>query len=240
MYTGQSNNSFSSSYTFDAMSEKEAKKYAIKMGITDSLRGIQQMYGNLTGNEDLLEKLKKKDQKLKKIFENPNYGDDVFKYYLGAAVVGDPIGYIPIAGWAKKAKTLSQTMAYGAGLGGVYGGVAYVGEGESRSFNALAAATAGGVLGLGAAGVVRGIQKAMGKNPTFAKTLKQRQQENIETGATKTSLGENISEADYEELTNQAIKNIQKEKPGAGLEGNLEKFYNSIGGEKIWNVAVQN
>ena len=84
MYTGQSNNSFSSSYTFDAMSEQEAKKYAIKMGITDSLRGIQQMYGNLTGNEDLLEKLKKKDQKLKKIFENPNYGDDVFKYYLGA------------------------------------------------------------------------------------------------------------------------------------------------------------
>ncbi len=240
MYTGQSDNRFSSSYTSDAMSEDEAKKYAMKMGITDSLRGIQQMYGNLTGNDDLLEELKKKDKKLKQIFENPNYGDEVFKYYLGAAVVGDPVGYVPIFGWAKKAKTLSQSMAYGAGMGSAYGGLAYVGEGESRAFNALAGATAGGVLGLGGAGIVRGIQKAMGKNPTFAKTLKQRQQENIETGATKTSLGENISEADYEELTNQAIKNIQKEKPDAGLEGNLETFYNSIGGEKIWNVAVQN
>jgi hypothetical protein len=240
MYTGQSDNRFSSSYTSDAMSEEEAKKYAIKMGITDSLRGIQQMYGNITGNDDLLEKLKKKDEKLKKIFENPNYGDDVFKYYLGAAVVGDPVGYIPVAGWLKKSKTLSQSMGYGAGMGFLYGGAAYVGEGESRVFNALSGATVGGVIGLGGAGITRGIQKAMGKNPTFAKTLKQRQQENIETGATKTSLGENISEADYEELTNQAVKNIQKEKPGAGLEGNLEKFYNNIGGEKIWNVAVQN
>ena len=35
MYTGQSDNRFSSSYTSDAMSEDEAKKYAMKMGITD-------------------------------------------------------------------------------------------------------------------------------------------------------------------------------------------------------------
>ena len=222
------------------MSEEEAKKYAMKMGMSDSLRGIQQMFGNITGNEDLLEKLKKKDQRLKKIFENPNYGDEVFKYYLGAAVVADPIGYIPILGWGKKVKTLSQAATYGAGMGGAYGGAAYVGEGENRALNTLVGATAGGVLGLGGAGILRGIQKATGNNPTFAKTLKQRQQENIEKGATKTSLGKNISEADYEDLTNQAIKNIQKEKPGAGLEGNLETFYNNVGGTRIWDMAVQN
>lgn len=163
MYTGQSDNRFSSSYTSDAMSEEEAIKYAIKMGISDSLRGIGQIFGNITGNDDLLEKLKKKDEKLKKIFENPNYGDDVFKYYLGASVVGDPVGYLGVGGWAKKVKTLSQAMAYGAGLGGAYGGIAYVGEGENRAFNALVGTTAGGVIGLGGAGITRGIQKAMEK-----------------------------------------------------------------------------
>lgn len=101
-------------------------------------------------------------------------------------------------------------------MGGAYGGAAYVGEGENRALNTLVGATAGGVLGLGGAGILRGIQKATGNNPTFAKTLKQRQQENIEKGATKTSLGKNISEADYEDLTNQAIKNIQKKNPVQG------------------------
>ena len=177
MITYGNSSRFNSSYTSDAMSEEEAKKYAIKMGITDSLRGIQQMYGNLTGNDELLEELKKKDKKLKKIFENPNYGDEVFKYYLGAAVVGDPVGYVPIFGWAKKAKTLSNSTFYGTGMGGAYGAMAYVGEGESRAFNTITAATVGGLLGLGGGRIARGIQKAMRKNPTFAKTLKERQQE---------------------------------------------------------------
>jgi len=133
MITYGNSSRFNSSYTSDAMSEEEAKKYAIKMGITDSLRGIQQMYGNLTGNDELLEKLKKKDKKLKKIFENPNYGDEVFKYYLGAAVVGDPVGYVPIFGWAKKAKTLSNSTFYGMGMGGAYTTV--VGSSESLYWN---------------------------------------------------------------------------------------------------------
>ena len=41
------------------LSEKEALKYALEMGFTDSFRGIQQMYGNITGSDDLLEKLEK-------------------------------------------------------------------------------------------------------------------------------------------------------------------------------------
>jgi uncharacterized coiled-coil protein SlyX len=240
MITYGSSDRFNSSYTSDAMSEEEAKKYAMKMGITDSLRGIQQIFSNITGDEDALEKLKKKDKKLKQIFENKEYGDELLKYYLGAAVVGDPVGYIPVLGWLGKAKKLSQATAYGAGLGGAYSALGYVGEGESRAFNAIAGASIGGVLGLGGAGIVRGIQKAMGQNPTFAKTLKQRQQENIEKGATETALGKNISEDEYEKLTNEAIANIRKEKPDAGLEGGLENFYNDVGGNRLWNFSVKN
>lgn len=240
MITYGNSSRFNSSYTSDAMSEEEAKKYAIKMGITDSFRGIQQIFSNITGDEDALEKLKKKDNKLKKIFENKDYGDEVLKYYLGAAIVGDPVGYIPILGWLGKAKKLSQATAYGAGLGGAYSALGYVGEGESRAFNAIAGGTIGGVLGIGGAGIVRGIQKAMGENPTFAKTLKQRQQENIEKGATETALGKNISEDEYEKLTNEAVANIRKEKPNSGLEDNLEKFYNSVGGNRLWNFSVKN
>ena len=47
MITYGSSDRFNSSYTSDAMSEEEAKKYAMKMGITDSLRGIQQIFSNI-------------------------------------------------------------------------------------------------------------------------------------------------------------------------------------------------
>ena len=44
---------------------------------------------------------------------------------------------------------LSDAAKYGAGLGGAYAGMSYVGEGESRLLNAATGVTAGGVLGLG-------------------------------------------------------------------------------------------
>ena len=35
------------------ISQKEAISYAARMGASDSMRGIKQIFGNLTGNEDL-------------------------------------------------------------------------------------------------------------------------------------------------------------------------------------------
>ena len=83
------------------MSEDEAIQYALKMGFTDSWRGIQQMYGQITGSDDLLEKLSAKNKKLEEIFKNPEYGDKAFGFYLGGAF-GDPIGFVPFLGWGKK------------------------------------------------------------------------------------------------------------------------------------------
>ena len=88
------------------MSEKEAIAYAREMGASDSIRGLKQMYGNITNQTDLLEALEKKDKKLKTIFKNPEFGNKAFQNYLGYAVVADPVGYIPIVGWAKKSKSL--------------------------------------------------------------------------------------------------------------------------------------
>jgi len=226
-------------YEADTMSANDAKKYALKMGITDSLRGIQQIYGNITNNEELLEKLKEKDSKLKNIFENKTYGDEAKKYYYGAAILGDPVGYVPILGVAKKAKTLSQATTYGAGLGSAYSALAYVGEGESRGFNAVAGATVGGVLGLGGTAIVRGIQKAMKQKPSFA-SLADRQGDNILQGAARTRAGKNVSNAETDELVELAIKEIQNEKPDNVLGEGIESFYKSIGGDKVWDVAVKN
>jgi len=66
---------------------------------------------------------------------------------------------------SKKAKTLADATKYGAGMGAAYGTMAYVGEGESRALNAVAGATAGGLLGLGGGAVANAVGKALGKAP---------------------------------------------------------------------------
>ena len=48
----------------------DALRYAMKMGMSDSVRGIQQMYGNIANDDELLESLKSKDEKLKRILEH--------------------------------------------------------------------------------------------------------------------------------------------------------------------------
>ena len=222
------------------LSEAEALKYVVKKGMMDSIDGLRQIYGQITSDDELLEKLKTEDEKLKKIFDNKEYGTKAFSSYLGSAVVADPIGYIPILGWAKKAKTLSKATAYGAGMGALYGSIGYVGEGESRAFNAVAGSTFGGVLGLGGAGIVRGIQKAMGKNPSFAKPLQQRRQENIEKGAAQTKLSGAIPEEEIDKVAADAVEEIQKLKPAISLDRGIERFYKAVGGDKIWDVAVKN
>ena len=56
--------------SFEPLKGREASlKYAMQMGMTDSIRGIKQMYGNISNNEELLESLKSKDEKLKRILQ---------------------------------------------------------------------------------------------------------------------------------------------------------------------------
>ena len=67
----------------DYMSQKEALTYASKRGFDDSIRGIQKMYGQVTNNEELLEALKQKNDKLVKIFENEEYGGKAQAAWMG-------------------------------------------------------------------------------------------------------------------------------------------------------------
>ena len=50
-------NTSTSSIRGEYMTQDEAIRYATKMGMTDSIRGLQQMYGQITNSEDLLDKL---------------------------------------------------------------------------------------------------------------------------------------------------------------------------------------
>ena len=164
------------SNTPDYLSESDAISYALKMGFSDSFRGIQQIYGNITGADDLLEKLSEKDKKLKAIFENPEYGSKAFGAYMGGAFA-DPIGLIPFLGWAKKINGIGKATAFGAGQGAFGSGIAYQGEEQNRLDSTLWGAGAGSVLGLGGSALAQGIGKVLGKTPKFAKTTKQRQED---------------------------------------------------------------
>ena len=151
--------------------------------MTDSIRGIKQMYGNITNNDELLETLKSKDEKLRRILEHPKYGSDALKYYLGSAVALDPVGWIPFVGWGKKADTLGKATRYGVGMGAAYSGMSYVGEGESRLLNTATGATLGGTLGYGAAKIGKAVSKALGKDTNFAPSITEREQTNLEDRA---------------------------------------------------------
>ena len=221
-----------------AMSFKQARKYAMKMGMTDSTRGLQQMYANLTNKSSLLETLKKKDEKLKRIFENPEYGDKAFQAYLGSAIALDPVGWIPLAGWAKKSKSLTDAAKYGAGMGGAYSALSYVGEGESRLLNAATGVTAGGVLGLGGGAIARAVTKSLGRE-TAMPSSKDSQKKNIEDRALLTRQQKNLNPEETDEVISKAIASLEEEKPEVIGEG-IKSFYTDIAGDKVWDLAVQN
>ena len=221
-----------------AMSFKQARKYAMKMGMTDSTRGLQQMYANLTNKSSLLETLKKKDEKLKRIFENPDYGDKAFQAYLGSAIALDPVGWIPLAGWAKKSKSLTDAAKYGAGMGGAYSALSYVGEGESRLLNAATGVTAGGVLGLGGGAIARAVTKSLGRETAMPSST-DIQKKNIEDRALLTRQGKDLSPEETDEVLSKAIANLEEQKPEVIGEG-IKSFYTDIAGDKVWDLAVQN
>ena len=218
----------------------DALRYAMKMGMSDSMRGIQQMYGNIANDEELLESLKSKDEKLKRILEHPKYGSDALKYYLGSAVALDPVGWIPFVGWGKKADTLGKATRYGAGMGGAYGGVAYVGEGESRLYNTVASATLGGTLGYGAAKVGKAVSKYLGKEEAnFAPSITDREQKNLEDRALLSRMDKTPTQEEMDEAINKTINSLRDEKPSEMMPS-IKSFYQENGGNKLWDVAVQN
>jgi len=140
------------------LSKAEALKYAAKMGASDSFRGIQQFGARVLGMDEATEELKKKDRTLQQILDNEEYGSQAMAAFLGSAVVADPLGYVPIAGWiskGKKAKNLWELTKYGGMAGGFHAGMGYVseespglvGEKQSRLENIAIGATAGSALG---------------------------------------------------------------------------------------------
>ena len=223
------------------MSEKEAIAYAREMGASDSIRGLKQMYGNITNQTDLLEALEKKDKKLKTIFKNPEFGNKAFQNYLGYAVVADPVGYIPIVGWAKKSKSLFDAAKYGVGMGGAYGAMAYVGEGESRALNATVGATAGGLLGLGTGALINKVNKKVGQTPMMP-SVKDTTDINLDRRVEETRQNKNLTQKEIEAKTQSAVDEVKDIDVGYSrqVEKNIEDFYKKVGSEKLWNQAVQN
>jgi hypothetical protein len=163
------------------LSKAEALKYAAKMGASDSFRGIKQFGAKILGMDEATEELKKKDRTLQKILDNEEYGSQAMAAFLGSAVVADPLGYVPIAGWVskgKKAKSLWELTKYGGMAGGFHAGMGYVseespglvGEKQSRLENIAIGATAGSALGALGGAALEGIAKIRGKEGYFAKS----------------------------------------------------------------------
>jgi len=235
------------------LTEKEAIEYATEMGMSDSWRGIKQIFGQITGKEDLLESLKNRDEKLKAIFEHPKFGQKAFGTYLGSAVALDPIGWIPFAGWAKKAKTikqglnyglnLGQSFRYGVGTGAAYSGIGYYGEGESRLEGTLMGGTLGGTLGYTIPKVSNAIRKKLGKEP-FVPSLVDEQQQIRKRKFEQAKTGDRPAPEDIEAAKQAALDAIKDESTGVfskSISGlNLRKNYEDIIGAKVWDVMVQN
>ena len=223
------------------LSRKEALKYATRSGALDSVRGIRQMFGNMTGNEDLIEELKKKNKKLKLLMEHPEYGDEVTAAYFGSAIALDPVGYVPFLGWAKKAKTLTDATKYGAAAGGVYSGLGYVDEdaGQDRKLNALTGVTFGGALGLGGGAIGRAISKKINNEPTFATTVKDRKEKNIKEKVEKTIKGEIETPDEVNKFYDNLVEDLLKKKPKK-LSQSVLDFWEQHAGKPLWDLTVQN
>ena len=136
----------------DDVSEAEAIGYGAMLGVTDTVRGVQQLTG--IGKEEL----EKQQQRLRRLMQNKEYGGKVMAAYMGGAVA-DPIGWILPVAKAYKVATIGAKVkkmaATGVVTGGIVGATGYVdeqmdslvGDGKmSRVEQAGIGAVAGGVL----------------------------------------------------------------------------------------------
>ena len=153
------------------MTKEDAIVYATKMGASDSLRGIAQMGSNLFGFESATQKLKEQDKLLQRILDHEEWGGAAMGAFLTSAVVADPVGYIPIIGWGKKAKSVKDLAKYGAMAGGVHSGMSYVsedqpgliGEKQSRLENIALGTGLGSTIGVLGGSGVNAIARSLGK-----------------------------------------------------------------------------
>ena len=81
-------NNYNSTYE---LTQSEALTYAAGMGASDTARGISQMFSNVVGWDEASEALKKKDDKLREIFEHPEFGTEAMVTFLSTAIVADPV-----------------------------------------------------------------------------------------------------------------------------------------------------
>ncbi len=232
----------------DYMSQEEAIKYAAKRGIDDSIRGIQQMYGQVTNNEELLDALKAKDEKLNKIFENEEYGGKALAAWMGTTVALDPIGMIPLIGWGRKAKQMQKGASYGAslgenvrasaGIGAAWGGVGYYGEEDmTRGEGVLIGGALGGALGYGVGKVSQAVNKSLSPSRT------QKQEMSAQKSAEDIRAGKQPTPDEIEKIRNSVVEELLQEGPSklnsiSGL--NIRKNYEDIAGSKVWNAMVAN
>ena len=118
-------------YGVAGLTTGEAVKYAIKMGSSDSLRGINQLLSQGFNNEEELERLAEADRKLYKIMQHPEFGTEAATAFFTAAIGADPLSYVPFAGWLKKgksAKNFSDFAKYGATTGAAVSFLGYTPE----------------------------------------------------------------------------------------------------------------
>jgi len=176
-------NNYNSTYE---LTKSEALTYAAGMGASDTARGISQMFSNVVGWDEASEALKKKDDKLREIFENPEFGAEAMITFLSTAIVADPVTYVPIVGWlakGKKAKTLYDFTKYGVAGGAAVSAAGYVPEDlagfvvdkDSSTLAKRAEYAAIGAIGGGALASVGGkiadkIQVARGKGSIFGES----------------------------------------------------------------------
>ena len=187
------------------MDKKEAMEYAAKMGMSDTARGIGQAFSSAVGWDEASDWLKSKDDTLRAIFENEEYGQEAMVNFLGTAVVADPVSYVPILGWVskgKKAKNLWDVTKYGAMSAGIVSGASYVPEDlpglfvdadasqiTKRLENVGLGVAAGGALTGAGAKIIDKVQIARGKGSIF----------------------KNLDEIDGDELVDANAKNIEPE-----------------------------
>ena len=173
-------NNYNSAYE---LTQSEALTYAAGMGASDTARGISQMFSNVVGWDEASEALKKKDDKLREIFEHPEFGTEAMVTFLSSAIVADPVTYVPIVGWlakGKKAKNLYDFTKYGVAGGAAVSAAGYVPEDlegfvvdkDSSTLAKRAEYAAIGAIGGGALASVGGkiadkIQVARGKGSIF-------------------------------------------------------------------------
>jgi len=136
----------------DNVSAAEAIAYGAQLGVTDTVRGLQQITG--IGKEEV----EKQQQRLRRLMQNKEYGGKVMAAYMGGAVA-DPIGWILPVAKAYKVATIGAKVkkmaATGVVTGGIVGATGYVdeqmdslvGDGKmTRAEQTGIGAVAGGVL----------------------------------------------------------------------------------------------